>query len=119
MAQVAVTVNGRSYTVACDDGEEQHLLDLARYLDKHVKDLSDQVGQVGDALPLLMAGLLVSDELSQMLARNDELEAEIERLKAGRHAMVEKAQKAEASAAEVLETAARRLEDIAGRMEAS
>ncbi len=115
MAQVSVTVNNRDYTVACEDGEEKHLNDLARYLDKHVQELAQSVGQVGETRLFLLAGLLVADELSEMLAKVDELSDEIERLKAGRHAMVDKAQKAEAIAAEVLETAARRLDDMARR----
>lgn len=116
MAQVNVTVNGRVYTVACDDGEEEHLGDLAKYFDKRVQDLTKSIGQVGETRLFLLAGLLVADELSEMLAKIDDLSAEVERLKAGRHAMVEKAQKAEAIAAEVLETAARRLDEMARRM---
>jgi cell division protein ZapA len=118
MAQISVTVNGRGYMVACDDGEEAHLEDLARYLDKRVQDLAGQVGQVGDTRLLLLAGLLVADELSEMLAKVDELSSELERLKAGRQP-VEKAQKAEVIAAEALEAAARRIDDIARRMGAS
>lgn len=119
MPQVSVFVNGRNYSLACDEGEEEHLTDLARYLDKRVDDVAGSVGQVGDVRLLLMTGLLVADELSEMMAKVDDLEAEIERLKAGRHALVEKTQRAEAQAAELLELAARRMEDIAGRLEAS
>jgi cell division protein ZapA len=116
MAQINVTVNGRSYTVACDDGEEGHLEDLARYLDKHVQGLASSVGQVGDTRLLLLAGLIVADELSEMLAKVDELSAELERLKAGRPAGADKAPKAEIVAAEMLEKAARRIDDIARRV---
>jgi cell division protein ZapA len=119
MAQISVTVNGRGYMVACDDGEEAHLEDLARYLDKRVQDLAGQVGQVGDTRLLLLAGLLVADELSEMLAKVDELSTELEGLKSGRHSTVEKAQKAEVVAAEALEAAARRIDDIARRIGAS
>lgn len=115
MAQVNVTVNGRTYTVACDDGEEAHLQDLARYLDKHVQDLAGSLGQVGDMRLLLLAGLLVADELSAMLAKVDELTAELEGLKRGRP-VSDKAEKAEALAAQALETAARRIDDIARRI---
>jgi cell division protein ZapA len=117
MAHVNVMINGRSYTVACDDGEEEHLSDLARYLDKHVSDLSASIGQVGDSRLLLMAALLVSDELSEMLARVDDLEEEIGDLKAGRTTVTEKAHGAESAASQVLDAAARRIEDIAARLE--
>lgn len=119
MAQINVTVNGRGYSVACDDGEEGHLEDLARYLDKHVQTLADSIGQVGDTRLLLLAGLTVADELSEMLAKIDELTSEVEQLKMGRPPAVEKSQKAEIVAAEVLESAARRIDDIARRISAA
>ena len=58
MGQVNVSINDRSYSVACGDGEEDHLRELARYLDGHVGDLAKSVGQVGDTRLLLLAGLL-------------------------------------------------------------
>jgi cell division protein ZapA len=64
MTQVQVTVNGRSYLVACDDGQEAHVARLGRYIDQKVSSLVTSVGQVGDARLLLMASLLVADELS-------------------------------------------------------
>ena len=64
MAQVTVTVNGRNYTIACDDGQERHLMSLASELDDHVGRLVSAVGQVGDAHLLVMAGLMLADELA-------------------------------------------------------
>lgn len=119
MALVTVQVNGRSYTVACDEGEEEHLADLARYIDGKVQDLARTVGQVGDARLMLMAGLLISDELSDALGRVAELEAEIAQIKQGRSQIVDQAQKAQAAVAQLLENAARRIDDIAGRLPAS
>jgi len=63
MAQVEVSVNGRSYMVACDDGQEAHVVRLGRYVDQKVQTLVKTVGQVGDARLLLMASLIVADEL--------------------------------------------------------
>ena len=65
MPLVNVMINGRAYTLACDDGEEEHLRELGQFLDKKVRELSSSVGQVGDARLLLMAGLVVADELSR------------------------------------------------------
>lgn len=65
MGQVSIEVNGRSYGIACDDGEEDHIAELGRVLGERVKQLSDAVGQVGDARLLVMAGLLLTDELMQ------------------------------------------------------
>ena len=71
MAQVDVLINGKSYNVACDDGQENHLLQLAGYVDQRVQELVNSVGQVGDARLLVMASLLISDELSEIYAKKN------------------------------------------------
>jgi cell division protein ZapA len=66
MSKVTVIVNGRKYDIKCDDGQENHLTQLAQYVDRRVDELVSAVGQVGDARLLLMASLLVADELSEV-----------------------------------------------------
>ena len=46
MAQVTVSINRREYRIACDEGEEAHLSELARYVDKRVGELVEAVGQI-------------------------------------------------------------------------
>ena len=119
MGQVNVSVNGRNYTVACDEGQEKHVAELAQYIDGHITELAASVGQVGDARLLLMASLLVSDELSEMVGRVESLEAEIEDLKQSHTEAMRKANSAEAKVADVLEAAAKQIEDVSARVEAS
>jgi len=71
LAQVSVTINGRIYQIACDDGQEANLTRLADYVDKRVSELVAAVGQVGDDRLLVMASLLVADELSDVTTRLD------------------------------------------------
>jgi len=66
MAQVEITINGQSYRVACEDGQENRLGELARMVDAHVGDLVEQIGQVGQTRLLVMASLLVADELMEL-----------------------------------------------------
>ena len=73
MSQITVTVNGRKYDIACDDGQEAHLTRLAQYVDRRVDELIAAVGQVGDARLLVMASLLVADELSEVYTELDSL----------------------------------------------
>ncbi|MAI10770.1 MAG: hypothetical protein CBD27_11440 [Rhodospirillaceae bacterium TMED167] len=73
MAQITVMVNGRKYDIACDDGQEAHLTRLAQYIDRRVDELIAAVGQVGDARLLVMASLLVADELSEVYTELDSL----------------------------------------------
>ena len=68
MAQVTVTINDRDYEIACDDGQENHLIKLSQFVDKRLRNLTDVIGQVGDARLLVMASLLLADELSEVYA---------------------------------------------------
>ena len=63
MAQVDVSVNGQSYRIACEDGQEDRLVDLAAMVDEKVSDLVNQIGQVGSNRLLVMAALIIADEL--------------------------------------------------------
>ena len=63
MAQVDVSVNGQSYRIACEDGQEHRLVDLAAMVDEKVLDLVNQIGQVGSNRLLVMAALIIADEL--------------------------------------------------------
>ena len=63
MAQVDVSVNGQSYRIACEDGQEDRLVDLAAIVDEKVIGLVNQIGQVGSNRLLVMAALIIADEL--------------------------------------------------------
>lgn len=76
MAQVSVTVNGNTYLLACADGEEEHINRLARSIDRRVADLVASVGQAGEARLILMASLVLADELGEANAKLERREAE-------------------------------------------
>ena len=73
MGQVSVPVNGRSYAITCDDGQETRIRRLAQYVDAKVAQFIGSIGQVGEARLLLLAALVIADELSDA---NDALERE-------------------------------------------
>ena len=118
MAHVTVTVNAQSYTLACDDGEESHLTDLARQIDKRVADVKRDVGAAREAEMFLMTALLLEDELALANERIQELEEELAGIKDDPTAPPKPARKAvdEEKFAGLLESAARRMEDIAARL---
>jgi cell division protein ZapA len=109
MVQVTVTINGRDYQVACDDGQEAHLTRLGAYVDDRIGELAAAVGQVGDARLLVMVSLLLADELSDVYSELDVARS----ADAGASALL--------SAEEILsahiEELAQRIEDIAERLE--
>jgi cell division protein ZapA len=63
MAQVDITVNNQNFLIACEDGQEDRLLDLSKIVDDKVGELAAQVGQVGPTRLLVMAALVIADEL--------------------------------------------------------
>lgn len=117
MAQVTIQVNSRAYTVACDDGEEEHLKSLAREIDHRVAELARSVGQVGDARLLLMASLILADEMTERAETADGLEQGLETLRLEQQRALERAERAEDTVAHVLEATIRRIEDIAARLD--
>ncbi|MCL4767891.1 MAG: cell division protein ZapA [Hyphomicrobiaceae bacterium] len=63
MGQVTVTLNGRTYRLRCEDGEEQRLFALAEHVRGKLDVLVKEFGQIGDDRLMLMSALLVADEL--------------------------------------------------------
>lgn len=70
MAQVTITINAREYAVACEDGQEVRILQLARILDEKARLLTQGGGQVNENMLLAMVGLLLADELSELKKNN-------------------------------------------------
>jgi cell division protein ZapA len=97
MAQVRLSVGGRTYDLACRDGEEPRLEMLAGMLDAKARDAGQLVGSANEARQLLLAGLLMADELSDVRAGSPD--------------------PAKDSLARVLEQLAERIESLAEHLE--
>ncbi len=69
MAEITLTINNRNYDIACDDGHEDHLRRLGAYVDRRVNDLAAAVGQIGEPRLLVMASLLIADELHEAMSK--------------------------------------------------
>lgn len=127
MRQLSVTINDRDYTIACEEGQEEHLTTLARYLDERVGELAKSIGQVGHARLLVIAGLLVSDELSDAYAEIETLKQRVEALESDRAKAADTASEAASGAAAearaegaaTLDKATARIDAIAARLEGS
>ena len=76
MAKVTLTINRRNYDISCDNGEEVQLTRLGEYVNRRVDELVAKVGQVGDARLLVMACLLLADELSEVYTELDVVKEE-------------------------------------------
>ncbi|MFD2236137.1 cell division protein ZapA [Aureimonas populi] len=117
MPQIVVTIDGRTYRMACAEGEEDHLVGLAADVDARVAELRKSFGEIGDQRLTVMAAIMASDELSEARARVAALEAELEAVNGKR----ENASRSAASGREVLvETmngVSEQIERIAARLE--
>jgi cell division protein ZapA len=109
MPMVEVTVNGRRHAVQCGVGEEARVKRLASYIDRRVSELAKGQAQQGDTRLLLMASLMIADELSDAFD-------EIKRLQS---ALEERTVEGEQQAAVAVEQVARELEAIAARLESA
>lgn len=117
MAEVTVSINNRSYIVGCGDGEEDRLKELAAHVDRHVRDLAEQVGDGADpARLMMMASLMVADELSDTLTHLREVEGELNNLKKNAEGERSKAVDIQEKARKAVEAAVQRIETIAGRL---
>jgi cell division protein ZapA len=116
MPLVNVMVNARAYTIACDEGEEDHLRELASHVDAKAREVLGSVGQVGDSRLLLMAALLVADEHHEARAQMEASAKEAGDLTALRASLGERVARAESLAADMLEAAAKRIEDLTARL---
>ncbi len=116
MPLVNVMVNNRAYTIACDEGEEEHLKDLAVHVDEKCREVLGSVGQVGDARMLLMAALLIADEHHDLTGKVEAGSRAAQDSSGEKQSLHLRAEQAEGAAADVLESAAKRLEDIAARL---
>ncbi|WBQ11858.1 cell division protein ZapA [Hyphomonadaceae bacterium BL14] len=113
MSKVTISLNGRAFTIGCEEGQQAYLRELATHLDGHVRELAERVGQIGDVRLLLMAALIVGDELREAQGRVEALEETLTDTR-GRLSQAEARRRADrARAAEAINAAAARLEALA------
>jgi cell division protein ZapA len=65
MAQVSVTIDGRKYRLACNEGEEARLESLAGMIDDKINEMRAAFGEIGDQRLVIMAALTIADSLTE------------------------------------------------------
>jgi cell division protein ZapA len=118
MAHVSVTINGRQFRMACDDGQEEHLLKLAADVDGKVDQLKGAFGEIGDTRLTVMAAIMVADELSDLKRRLRASESELLELREANELAQEQFEAREASLAKALDEASATIERIAAQLNA-
>jgi cell division protein ZapA len=118
MTQVTVTIDGKQFRMACEDGQESHLEDLAAHIDGRVKMMRESFGEIGDLRLTVMAALMITDELFEERRRSAEALTAMETDRAVRSQAAETVNQRDAAIAGALDTLTLRIERIA-RMLAS
>jgi cell division protein ZapA len=110
MSHINVTINGRQYRMACEEGQEVRLLKLAENLESRITTLRGKFGEIGDARLTVMAALTVCDELLDANNRSRALEDELLALRDVRVAASDRAKATQIAVANALNAAAERIE---------
>ena len=116
MSQVTVTINGRQFRMACEDGQENHLQRLAADLDQRIERLRKSFGEIGDTRLTVMAALTVADELGETGAKLRQMEQELAACRTRASAPPSTPRRRKAAVAAALNSAAERIEGITRRL---
>lgn len=108
MSQLTIHVHGKPYVVGCEDGQEAHLRSLAFLLSEKLAAVAPDAAQLGETRIMLLAALVVADELGDALKRAENAEAEVVRLR-------DEIARADNRAISVLEAVAAKIESMAAR----
>jgi len=119
MSQVNATIAGRQFRLACEDGQEDHLQALAKDLDTRIEELRKKFGEIGDTRLTVMAALMVSDELAEVMRKVRRLEEEATALKDARVVAADRAKAASSAVVNAFNSAAERIEGITKKLNAS
>lgn len=113
MAQVTITIDAKQYRMACDEGQEEHLIEMGQKFDRYVSYLKNSFGEIGDQRLTIMAAIMVMDELSELQKRVKGMESEIGTLRKTRDEALIKADKNDAALTGALTGLAQRMETLA------
>jgi len=119
MATVNATIAGRQFRLACEDGQEEHLLALAADIDARIVELRKRFGEIGDTRLTVMAALMVADELSEAGRKIRRLEEDVVALQDARVVASDRAKAASDAVIGAFNSAAERLEGITKKLNQS
>lgn len=116
MATVSVTIDGKTYRMACDAGQEEHLTGLAQKFDQYINHLKTSFGEIGDHRLSVMAGIMVMDELSETQRQQDALKQEIELLRDENAKLLLEVKNSDEIVTKAINKAAVQIENLASKL---
>jgi len=116
MGQINTSIAGRQYRLACEDGQEEHLLGLAKELETRIIDLRRKFGEIGDTRLTVMAALMLADESAEARGKLRKLEAELAAVDETRAVSAERTRQASDAVIGAFHSAAERIESITRKL---
>lgn len=113
MPQVTVTIDGKQFRMACDDGQERHLESLAEHLDSRVRVMRENFGEIGDLRLTVMAALMVCDELTEAERQLRDMRAAIEQERSEHAKAAEGSSQRDATIAAAIDALTNRVDRVA------
>lgn len=117
MPEVNVEIAGKKYRMACEEGQEDHLLGIAAELNARIEAFKGEFGEIGDARLTVMAAIAAVDELAEAEQRIEALSVQIAELGAERRSATEETEALARDFAQRLSDAARKVDSIAATLD--
>lgn len=116
MPHVSVTIAGRPYRMACDEGQEEHLIRLGRDIDERIAHLRGAFGEIGGQRLVVMAAITIADELAEARARIRALESDLEGQRDARASALARIEASEDEVARAIHAVAERVERMVAEL---
>lgn len=116
MPHVSVTIAGRQYRMACDEGQEEHLIRLAHDIDSRISQLRGAFGEIGDQRLVVMTAITIADELAEARSRIRALESDIESQRDARASAIARIEASEEEVARTIDSVAERIEQLVAQL---
>ncbi len=116
MPQITVTINGKNYRMACDEGQESHLEELASSFDERISALRGSFGEIGDQRLTVMAAIMVMDELGEMKKKLRGLEFDLDILRNSRDEVLGTLETSDEELVDEILSAAEKIENVSARL---
>lgn len=114
MSQVSVSIDGKMFRMACEDGQEAHLEALAKHLDTRIAEMRQAFGEIGDLRLTVMAAITITDEFSEARRKNEELSGQVGQLRNAQVSAQDDAGTRDQEVAGLIDRMTQRLERITG-----
>lgn len=70
MAEISITINGRNYGIACDDGQEKRVQELGRYVDGRLREIARAGGATNESHLLVLTAIILADEIADIRSQS-------------------------------------------------